>query len=73
MVYRWCMARTNIDIDDDACRVVMARYHLGSKREAVNYALRLVAGEPLSLGQARALRGSGWDGDLDEMRADGEA
>ena len=62
------MARTNIDIDDDACRVVMDRYHLGSKRDAVNYALRLVAGEALDLEEARGLRGSGWEGDLDEMR-----
>ncbi len=68
-VYRWCMARTNIDIDEDACRVVMQRYHMTSKREAVNYALRTLAAEPLSLDEARALRGSGWEGDLDEMRA----
>ncbi|MGH9150851.1 MAG: type II toxin-antitoxin system VapB family antitoxin [Acidimicrobiales bacterium] len=63
------MSRTNIDIDDDACQVVMDRYHLRSKREAVNYALRLVAGEVLGLDQARKLRGSGWEGDLEEMRA----
>jgi Arc/MetJ family transcription regulator len=62
------MGRTNIDIDDDACAVVMERYHLSSKRDAVNYALRLVAGEVLDLDAARALRGSGWDGELDEMR-----
>jgi Arc/MetJ family transcription regulator len=69
LVYRWCMGRTNIDIDEEACRVVMDRYHLSSKREAVNYALRLVAGEALGLEQARMLRGAGWDGDLDEMRS----
>lgn len=63
------MTRTNIDIDDDACATVMDRYHLASKRDAVNYALRLVASEALTLDDARALRGSGWDGDLDEMRA----
>jgi Arc/MetJ family transcription regulator len=62
------MSRTNIDIDEDACRVVMERYHLATKREAVNFALRTVAGEPLSLDRARKLRGSGWDGDLEEMR-----
>jgi Arc/MetJ family transcription regulator len=62
------MSRTNIDIDDDACRVVMERYQLVTKRDAVNFALRTVAGEPLSLDQARRLRGSGWDGDLDDMR-----
>jgi Arc/MetJ family transcription regulator len=62
------MGRTNIDLDDEACQTVMDRYHLSSKRDAVNYALRLVAAEALELGEARALRGSGWDGDLDEMR-----
>jgi Arc/MetJ family transcription regulator len=63
------MSRTNIDIDEDACRVVMERYQLTTKRDAVNFALRTVAAEPLSLEKARGLRGSGWDGDLDEMRA----
>jgi Arc/MetJ family transcription regulator len=62
------MSRTNIDIDDDACRAVMERYHLDSKREAVNMALRRLASEPLDLERARRLRGSGWDGDLDELR-----
>lgn len=62
------MTRTNIDIDDDACRTVMDRYHLSSKREAVNYALRLVASEALGVDDARALRGSGWEGDLGSMR-----
>jgi Arc/MetJ family transcription regulator len=63
------MTRTNIDIDDAACLAVMDRYQLGSKREAVNLALRTLAGEPLALDDARRLRGSGWEGDLDQMRA----
>jgi Arc/MetJ family transcription regulator len=63
------MSRTNIDIDEAACKVVMQRYHLTTKREAVNFALRTLAGEPLNLDKARALRGSGWDGDLEEMRS----
>ena len=62
------MARTNIDIDDEACRVVMERFDLATKRQAVNFALRAVAGEALDLDDARALHGSGWEGDLDEMR-----
>jgi Arc/MetJ family transcription regulator len=62
------MARTNIDIDDDACRAVMERYQLRSKRDAVNFALRTLAAEPLSLDEARRLRGSGWEGDLDDLR-----
>ena len=68
-MYRWCMARTNIDIDDQACRAVMDRYQLTSKRDAVNFALRSLAAEPLDVDAARRLRGSGWDGDLDELRA----
>jgi Arc/MetJ family transcription regulator len=63
------MSRTNVDLDDEACRVVMARYHLSSKRDAVNLALRRLAAEPLDVDDARRLRGSGWDGDLDQMRA----
>lgn len=68
MVYVLCMSRTNIDIDDEACVAVMRRYRLTSKREAVNLALRTLAAEPLSPDKARCLRGSGWEGDLDEMR-----
>ena len=64
------MARTNIDIDDEACQAVMERFGLATKREAVNLALRRLAAEALDLHDARALRGSGWDGDLDELRAD---
>ncbi len=63
------MSRTNIDLDDAACRAVMERYHLSTKREAVNFALRTLAAEPLGVDAARRLRGSGWDGDLDEMRS----
>ena len=68
VVYRWCMARTNIDIDEKACAAVMRRYQFSTKREAVNFALQTLATEPFSLDEARKLRGSGWDGDLDEMR-----
>ena len=62
------MSRTNIDIDEAACLAVMERFQLPTKREAVNLALRRLAGEALDLEAARRLRGSGWDGDLDEMR-----
>ncbi|MDE0103784.1 MAG: type II toxin-antitoxin system VapB family antitoxin [Bryobacterales bacterium] len=70
VVYFVCMARTNIDIDDEACAIVMRRFHLKTKRDAVNLSLRTLAAEPLSLGEARRLRGSGWEGDLDELRGD---
>jgi Arc/MetJ family transcription regulator len=68
-VYAWCMARTNIDIDEKACAAVMRRYRLKTKREAINFALRALAAEPLSADAARKLRGSGWNGDLEGMRA----
>ena len=69
MVYAWCMGRTNVDIDEQACTEIMRRYQFATKREAINFALRTVAGERASLEEALALEGSGWEGDLDEMRA----
>ena len=63
------MARTTVDIDDCACAEAMRRYRLATKREAINYALRTLAAEPLSLDEARALRGIGRERDLEAMRA----
>ena len=68
MVYYRCMSRTNVDIDDEACAEVMRRYLLKTKREAINLALRALAAEPFSADEARRLRGSGWEGDLSELR-----
>ncbi len=68
MVYDRCMSRTNVNIDDEACAEVMRRYHLATKREAVNLALRTLAAEPFGVEEARRLRGSGWEGNLDELR-----
>ena len=62
------ISRTTIDIDDGLVAEVIRRYGLTSKREAVELALRRLAGVPLSRGQAPALEGSGWEGDLAEMR-----
>jgi len=64
------MSRTNIDLDDDAVEQVMRRFNFDTRRDAVNVALRTLAMEALTVDQARALRGSGWDGDLDELRGD---
>ena len=63
------MSRTNVDIDDVACAEVMRRYRLKTKREATNYALRTLAAEPLGVDDARRLRGSGWEGDLEKLRS----
>jgi Arc/MetJ family transcription regulator len=63
------MTRTTIDIDDAACASVMRRYRIASKRDAVNFALQTLVHAPLDLAAARELEGSGWDGDLTELRA----
>jgi Arc/MetJ family transcription regulator len=63
------MGRTNIEIDDELMRRVQAGYGLRTKREAVDYALRRLLVEPFSRQEALAAEGSGWDGDLDELRA----
>ncbi|MDA8395952.1 MAG: type II toxin-antitoxin system VapB family antitoxin [Candidatus Dormibacteraeota bacterium] len=62
------MPRTNIDVDQDACLTVMRRYQIRTKKEAVNFALRTLAAEMLDFDEARRMRGSGWEGDLAQMR-----
>ena len=63
------MSRLNVEIDDEAIERVMNRYGLPTKRAAIDFALRRVVGgsDPLTI---LALEGSGWAGDLDEMRRD---
>lgn len=63
------MGRTNIDIDDEVMSRVQARYGLRTKREAVDFALRRLLVEPFTRQEAVAAEGSGWDGDLGELRA----
>ena len=62
------MAITNIDIDEVACRKVMERYQLATMNDAVNFALNQLVDEPMTLEEALAMEGTGWDGDLAEMR-----
>lgn len=69
-VYRLCMARTNIDIDEGLVREVMRRYGLSTKKEAVDLALRRLVGVPLTKEFLLGLRGTGWSGDLDAIRDD---
>lgn len=51
------MSRTNVDIDDDACELVMRMYNLQTKREAINLALRKLAVVPMTKTEAMAMRG----------------
>jgi Arc/MetJ family transcription regulator len=64
------MPRTNVDIDDALIARVMRRYGLPTKRAAVDLALRRLDIEPLTREEALAMRGSGWEGDLDQLRGD---
>lgn len=67
-MYDLSMGRTNIDIDDRLIAAVMLRYGLRTKREAVDLALRRLVGEPPPTAEILQLEGSGWQGDLAEMR-----
>ena len=62
------MARTNIDLDEALVEEVMRRYQLGTKREAVHFALRRLVGDTMTLEEALAMEGSGWEGDLEAIR-----
>jgi Arc/MetJ family transcription regulator len=62
------MARTNVDIDEQLVQRVMRRYGLRTKRSAIDLALRRLDVEPMSGEEALAMRGSGWEGDLEELR-----
>jgi Arc/MetJ family transcription regulator len=51
-------ARTNIEIDLPAVEAIMERYGIRTKTEAVDLALRHLAGQPMSREEAVAMRGA---------------
>ena len=51
-------SRTNIEIDDGYVRTIMDRYGVHTKTEAVDLALRHLAGEPMTRSEALAMRGA---------------
>jgi Arc/MetJ family transcription regulator len=51
-------SRTNIEIEDDHVRLIMDRYGVHTKTEAVALALRHLAGQPMTREQALAMRGA---------------
>lgn len=50
--------RTNIELEDDYLEAVMRRYRLRTKTEAVNLALRHLAGMTMTREQALAMQGA---------------
>src|SRR5471030_1149524 len=59
-VYSRCMVRvrTNIEIEDSYVQAVMERYGVRTKTEAVDLALRHLAGQPMTREEALAMRGA---------------
>lgn len=59
-VYNWCMTkvRTNIELEDSYVRAIMDRFGVHTKTEAVDLALRHLAGQPMTRLEALAMRGA---------------
>ena len=51
-------SRANIEIDDDYVRVIMDRFGVHTKTEAVDLALRHLAGQPMTREEALDMRGA---------------
>lgn len=58
--------RTNIEIEDDYVQTIMRRYQLRTKTEAVDLALRALAGRPMSRDEALAMHGAHAIGEIPE-------
>ncbi|HLR93761.1 MAG TPA: type II toxin-antitoxin system VapB family antitoxin [Jiangellaceae bacterium] len=50
--------RTNIEIEDSYVQTIMDRYAVRTKTEAVDLALRHLAGQPMTREEALAMRGA---------------
>lgn len=59
-MYVWCVSkvRTNIEIDDAKVQAIMERYGARTKTAAVDLALRYLAGQPMTMDEALAMRGA---------------
>jgi Arc/MetJ family transcription regulator len=51
-------SRTNIEIEDSYVQQIMDRYGVRTKTEAVDFALRHLAGQPMTREQALEMRGA---------------
>ncbi len=65
-VYDTCMARTrtNIEIEDHYVQLIKERYGVRTKTEAVELALRHLAGQPMSREEALGMRGANAIGEI---------
>jgi len=60
--------RTNIEIDDELLSQAMRAAGLSTERATVEEGLRLLVRVRKQAKALAELKGSGWEGDLDEMR-----
>ena len=51
--------RTNIELEDTYVKAIMDRFGVHTKTEAVDLALRHLAGQPMTRAEALAMRGAG--------------
>jgi Arc/MetJ family transcription regulator len=65
--------RTNIEIEDTYLQAVMDRYGLRTKTEAVEFALRHLAGQPMTREEALAMRGAHAIGEIPADTGPGDA
>jgi len=56
--------RTNIEIEDQYLETIMDRFGVHTKTEAVDLALRHLAGQPMTRDEAMAMRGSNSIGEI---------
>ncbi len=63
------VGRTNVVVDEELIARVMRLYRLSTKRAAIDFALRALAGKR-ERRDMLDLRGAGWEGDLQAMRSD---
>lgn len=57
-------SRTNVELDDVYLKRIMDRYGIHTKTEAVDLALRHLAGQPMSREEALAMEGANAIGEL---------
>jgi Arc/MetJ family transcription regulator len=65
--------RTNIEIEDTYLQAVMDRFGLRTKTEAVELALRHLAGQPMTREEALAMRGAHAIAEVPEDTPPGDA
>ena len=70
-MYDRCVSRirTNIEIEENYLRTVMDRYGIHTKTEAVDLALRHLAGQPMTRAEALSMHGANAIGEVPEDAA----